>query len=86
MKNIAAEAFGLPYLPPYLSITNGQYPRHGVNFAVSGATALDPEFFNSQRIGQLLWTNDSLSVQLGWFKKLKSSVCASKQGDKYMMI
>ncbi|KAG2687783.1 hypothetical protein I3760_09G067200 [Carya illinoinensis] len=76
-----AEAFGLPYLPPYLSITNGQYPRHGVNFAVSGSTALDPEFFNSQRIGQLLWTNDSLSVQLGWFKKLKSSVCTSKQGD-----
>ncbi|KAB1223536.1 hypothetical protein CJ030_MR2G011239 [Morella rubra] len=76
-----AEAFGLPYLRPYLSIKNGQDGRHGVNFAVAGATALDPQFFYERRVGSLLWTNDSLSVQLDWFKKLKSSICTSKQAS-----
>ncbi|KAL6992419.1 acetylajmaline esterase [Sarracenia purpurea var. burkii] len=74
-----AEAYGLPYLPPYLSLTEGQKSQHGVNFAVAGATALDSEIFYDQGIGKILWTNDSLSVQLGWFKKLKSTLCNAKQ-------
>ncbi|XP_062162707.1 GDSL esterase/lipase At5g45910-like [Alnus glutinosa] len=79
-----AEAFGLPYLPPYLSIADGKDFRHGVNFAVAGATALDSQFFYERKIEKLLWTNDSLSVQLGWFKKLKPSLCTSKQDcDNY---
>ncbi|XP_056175488.1 GDSL esterase/lipase At5g45910-like [Syzygium oleosum] len=74
-----AEAFGLPYLPPYLAVAKGARVRTGVNFAVTGATAVDPSYFYAQKIGQQLWTNDSLSVQLGWFKNLKKSLCTTKQ-------
>ncbi|XAR59232.1 Sinapine esterase [Bertholletia excelsa] len=74
-----AEACGLPYVQPYLSLRQGQAPKQGVNFAVAGATALDSELFYEKGIGQILWTNMSLSVQLGWFKKLKSSLCNTKQ-------
>lgn len=77
----AAEEFGLPYLPPYLSLTHDQYVRHGVNFAVAGATALDPKFFKERRLGAVLWTNNSLSTQLSWFRKLKPSLCTTKQGN-----
>ncbi|KAL2494903.1 GDSL esterase/lipase [Forsythia ovata] len=75
-----AEAYGLPYLPPYLALAKGDKKfEHGVNFAVSGATAIDAKFFYDRKIGQILWTNDSLSVQLGWFKKLKSTLCSTKE-------
>ncbi|KAL0300684.1 UNVERIFIED_CONTAM: GDSL esterase/lipase [Sesamum radiatum] len=76
-----AEAYGLPYLPPYLAVARGEKFEHGVNFAVAGATALDAKFFYDRNIGsQLLLTNDSLSVQLGWFRKLKSTlICSTKQ-------
>lgn len=55
--------------------------QHGVNFAVAGATALDAKVFYEKGIGQFLWTNDSLSVQLEWFKNLKSTLCNTKQGN-----
>lgn len=74
-----AEAFGLPHLPPYLGLAKGQNYRHGVNFAVAGATAIDPKFFHDLGLGSILWTNDSLNVQLGWFKKIKPSLCTTKQ-------
>ncbi|KAK3008745.1 hypothetical protein RJ639_015304 [Escallonia herrerae] len=74
-----AEAYGLPYIPPYLALAKGENPQHGVNFAVAGATALDAKFFYDQQIGKILWTNDSLSVQLGWFKKLKPTLCTTRQ-------
>ncbi|KAF8031055.1 hypothetical protein BT93_D0289 [Corymbia citriodora subsp. variegata] len=79
-----AKAFGLPFVPPYLAVAKGPHGhiRKGVNFAVAGATALNSSFFSAQNIA--LWTNDSLSVQLGWFKNLKSSLCTSKQEcDEY---
>ncbi|PKI64668.1 hypothetical protein CRG98_014957 [Punica granatum] len=74
-----AEAFGLPSLPPYLKQTGGPYKKTGMNFAVFGATALDAEFYYAKNQGPFLFTNDSLSVQVGWFKKWKSSICTSKQ-------
>ncbi|KAL3617051.1 hypothetical protein CASFOL_039445 [Castilleja foliolosa] len=75
-----AEAYGLPYLPPYLAIEKGDTKfEHGVNFAVAGATAQDAKFFYDRKIGPFLWTNSSLSVQLAWFNKLKSSICSTKQ-------
>ncbi|XP_050147563.1 GDSL esterase/lipase At5g45910-like [Malus sylvestris] len=79
--DFTAEVFRVPYLPPYLALNNGQHYNcdHGVNFAVAGATALSPEFFCQRNIGSSLWTNDSLSTQLGWFKKLKPSLCNTKQ-------
>ncbi|KAL0407411.1 UNVERIFIED_CONTAM: GDSL esterase/lipase [Sesamum latifolium] len=74
-----AEAYGLPYLPPYLAVAKGEKFEHGVNFAVAGATALDAKFFYDFG-SQLLLTNDSLSVQLGWFSKLKSTlICSTRQ-------
>lgn len=76
-----AEAYDLPYLPPYLALTKDQYIQRGVNFAVAGATALDAKFFIEAGLAKYLWTNNSLSIQLGWFKKLKPSLCTTKQGN-----
>ncbi|CAN6683459.1 unnamed protein product [Malus baccata var. baccata] len=86
--DFTAEAFRVPYLPPYLALNNGQHYNcdHGVNFAVAGATALSPEFFYQRNIGSSLWKNDSLITQLGVFKKLKPSLCNTKQeigGNNY---
>jgi hypothetical protein len=74
----AAQAFGLPLLPPYLP-SQGKDLRQGVNFAVGGATAMDPPFFEEIGASDNLWTNLSLSVQLGWFNKIKPSLCNSTQ-------
>ncbi|TYH13568.1 hypothetical protein ES288_A06G148900v1 [Gossypium darwinii] len=74
-----AEAFSLPYLEPYLAVKQGQSSPHGVNFAFSGATALDAEFFFQRNMGSILWTNNSLNVQLGWFRKLKSDLCSDNE-------
>ena len=78
-----AEAFGVPELPPYLATVEGQNLRHGVNFAVAGATALDTSFFYERGLDAFLWTNSSLSIQLGWFKKLKPSICKQATGLVY---
>ncbi|KAI3680779.1 hypothetical protein L6452_35555 [Arctium lappa] len=81
-----AEEFGLPYLPPYLAIAKRlkSEAENGVNFAIAGATALDAKFFYDQGFGRILWTNDSLTTQLGWFKKVKSTMCTTKQDcDSY---
>lgn len=58
--------------------------QHGVNFAVAGATALDSRFFYEKGIGRIMWTNGSLSVQLEWFKNLKSTLCNTKQGTNIL--
>ncbi|OMO65342.1 Lipase, GDSL [Corchorus olitorius] len=50
-----AEAFSLPYLPPYLAAKEGQSFQHGANFAFAGATALDAEFFYERNIGKSLF-------------------------------
>ncbi|KAF7021782.1 hypothetical protein CFC21_034674 [Triticum aestivum] len=75
-----AQAFGLPLLQPYLS--RGEDVRQGVNFAVGGATAMDPPFFEGIGASDKLWTNLSLSVQLDWFDKLKPSLCGSPKSCK----
>ncbi|XP_028774892.1 GDSL esterase/lipase At5g45910 isoform X2 [Neltuma alba] len=63
----------------------GQDGHHGVNFAVAGATALDADFFYKRGLGKILWTHDSLSVQLDWFKKFKRSLCTTRQDcDRYL--
>ncbi|KAK4748626.1 hypothetical protein SAY87_015212 [Trapa incisa] len=64
-----ADYLGLPFLPPHRKLVGGPYVKTGVSFAVFGATALDPDFFYSQNLGPTLRTNDSLSIQVGWFKK-----------------
>ncbi|XP_004516452.1 GDSL esterase/lipase At5g45910-like [Cicer arietinum] len=69
-----AEAYGLPFLPAVKNLTKDQDIRKGVNFAVAGSTALEELFFTSHGV-MVPATNNSLSVQLGWFKELKSSLC-----------
>ncbi|KAJ6828492.1 GDSL esterase/lipase-like [Iris pallida] len=71
-----AEAVGLPHVPPYAGgAKGGDGFRYGVNFAVGGATALDSG--TSSKMGLLVGNGYSLDVQMGWFKKLLPSLCAS---------
>ncbi|MED6195211.1 hypothetical protein PIB30_035910 [Stylosanthes scabra] len=86
-----AEQMGIPLLKPYLGIKNGELRdywkprREGVNFAVAGATALDPSFFLDKGINDIQ-TNYSLSVQLDWFMDLLPSICSnSSSGCKEVL-
>jgi hypothetical protein len=73
-----AEEFDLPFVPPYLA-HNGSFEQ-GANFAVAGATALDFAFFVTNNLSNPLMFNSSLNVQLGWFSKLKPSLCKCAKG------
>ncbi|OAY83283.1 GDSL esterase/lipase [Ananas comosus] len=64
-----AEAFELPFLPPYLAGRGPEDFEHGANFAVGGATALNNSFFAAKGM-EVTWTDYSLSTQLQWFKNL----------------
>ncbi|XP_031490880.1 GDSL esterase/lipase At1g28600-like [Nymphaea colorata] len=77
-----AEAYGHPLLPPYLATQGRGSERYakGVNFAVAGATALNVSYFVERGILGL-WTADSLSVQLGWFRKTLQSLCSESCHD-----
>ncbi|XP_050287243.1 GDSL esterase/lipase At1g28580-like isoform X1 [Quercus robur] len=72
--DFTAQTLGLPLIKPYLGVENGSTIQEGVNFAVVGATALDASFFFERGIDNVS-TNDSLSVQLDWFKKILPSLC-----------
>jgi hypothetical protein len=69
----------LPFLPAYKNLIEGQDITKGVNFAFAGATALDFNYFNKSMVA-LPGTNNSLSVQLKMFKRLKPSLCKNKKG------
>ncbi|KAK1284884.1 GDSL esterase/lipase [Acorus calamus] len=70
-----AQEFGLPLLPPYLGGPGQHGFRHGVNFAVGGAIALNQSFLREMGINYTLpW---SLDVEVGWFKQLLPSLCDS---------
>ncbi|XP_058739052.1 GDSL esterase/lipase At5g45910-like [Vicia villosa] len=73
-----AEAYGLPFLSAYLNISKDQDIKKGVNFAFAGATALDVEYYVQNGL-PVPDTINSLKVQLGWFKKLKPTLCESKE-------
>jgi len=75
----AAEALGLPLLPPSLAAAKQSF-RRGANFAVGGATALERAFFVDKGFKAVSPFNISLSIQLGWFDALKPSLCSSPQG------
>jgi hypothetical protein len=76
---IVAEAYGLPFLPALQNLTKDQDIKKGVNFAFAGSSALEYKFFTQHAIMPPA-TSNSLSVQLGWFKELKPSLCKSKEG------
>lgn len=62
-------------MPPFLG-GDGENFRHGVNFAVGGATAMRSEFFWEG--GFELSTNYSLDVQVEWFTELLPSLRANR--------
>ena len=79
----AAEAFGLPFVPPSLD-TNQSFSK-GANFAVVGATALDLSYFLEHNITSVPPFNSSFGVQIGWFERLKPSLCSTHERcDEYL--
>lgn len=76
-----AEAFGLPYVPPYLG--GGDF-LNGANFAVGGATALNGSFFRDLGV-EPTWTPHSLDEQIQWFKNLLSSIASSESEHRDVM-
>ncbi|XP_027156266.1 GDSL esterase/lipase At5g03980-like [Coffea eugenioides] len=77
MVDYFATAFGLPYLEPYKK-AHANF-KHGVNFAVAGATALSEEALKAKNITNPA-TNSSLSVQLEWMASHFNSTCHAKEG------
>jgi len=77
--SIVAEAYGLPFLPANMNKSKDQDIKKGVNFAFAGATVLNVEYYVQNGL-PMPDTNNSLSIQLGWFKTLKPSLCKSKEG------
>ncbi|KAK1267900.1 GDSL esterase/lipase [Acorus gramineus] len=75
--DFVVEAFGYPYLPPYLACPDDTDFQSGVNFAVGGATAINTAFFTDRNIS--LFVNNSLFDQLQWFETLKPSLCDTEQ-------
>ncbi|XP_021811867.1 GDSL esterase/lipase At1g28590-like [Prunus avium] len=74
-----AQFLGLPLVPPFLQSPNSnqsiQNFEAGVNFAVIGATGLDASFLATMDIHSPS-TNNSLRIQMGWFKQiLLPSLC-----------
>ena len=74
----AAQEFGLPLLPPSKA-KNASF-AHGANFAITGATALDTDFFQKRGLGKTVWNSGSLFTQIQWLRDLKPSLCSSAQG------
>ncbi|KAJ3702601.1 hypothetical protein LUZ61_006306 [Rhynchospora tenuis] len=75
-----AEEFGLPFIEPYLA--KKQRFQQGANFAVAGATVLDPtELIKQKNLTKSAVTglNVSLNFQLKWFEDMKGSLCHSKK-------
>ncbi|XP_051119040.1 GDSL esterase/lipase At1g28580-like [Andrographis paniculata] len=85
-----AQKFGLPFIRPFLgSCADGNAFgctiddfRHGVNFAVAGATALDKEFFDKYGV-EITFPFASLKNQLSWFEhQFLPVVCLEPQDCK----
>jgi hypothetical protein len=76
----AAQEFGLPLLPPSKA-KNASFAQ-GANLAVTGATALDTDFFQKRGLGKFVWNSGSLFTQIQWLRDLKPTFCNSTQGTK----
>lgn len=77
MIDFLAQDMGLPFLNPYLA-KNRSFD-HGANFAVAGATAMDPaDQFNGSS-SSMPFTVNSLKLQLRWFKNFMKSSFATDQ-------
>jgi len=72
MIDFIAQSAGLPFLEPYEN-PNSKF-THGADFSVAGARAMSAEDLLKLNL-DVGFTNSSLSVQLGWLKKVLSTVC-----------
>lgn len=78
---------GIPYLPPYLpAVGKSMDVKRGINFAVSGATAMAAEFFAESGIA--VPTNYSLGEQIRWFQQILPSLCpgAATRGELIIVV
>ncbi|KAJ4806433.1 GDSL esterase/lipase [Rhynchospora pubera] len=74
LLDFIAEDIGLPFVPPYLGGNSTGYFRHGANFAVGGATALNHSIFHE--MGVPVETRAGfLAIQVQWFKELLTVLC-----------
>lgn len=80
MVDYFAKAFGVPFLNPYQKVLRGADFKHGVNFAVAGATALPEQSLRANHVRGLS-TNASLNVQLQWMQAHLNYACQHKQVD-----
>ncbi|CAN6872588.1 unnamed protein product [Brassica oleracea] len=70
-----AEFLGFQLVPPFYGSQNANFEQ-GVNFAVGGATALEPSILQERGIN-FAYTNVSLGVQLKSFKDSFPNLCGS---------
>jgi hypothetical protein len=70
----AADALGLPFVPPYWGGRSPEYFAVGANFAVGGATALSPEFFRKNGVPMAADTVH-LDMEMDWFRDLLDLLC-----------
>ncbi|TVU20652.1 hypothetical protein EJB05_36869, partial [Eragrostis curvula] len=70
--DIAAEEFGLPFLPAFLT-TGGSNVSQGVKIEVGF-------FERNNNLVPFKLVNNSLDVQLGWFEETKPSLCNGTGG------
>lgn len=83
MDDDAAQDLGLPFLNPYLG-KNKSFD-HGVNFAVAGATAVDPaDQFNLPAV-PVPFASKSLKVQLRWFKDFLKYTFGTDEGKHFTL-
>jgi hypothetical protein len=73
---------GLPFLNPYLG-RNKSFD-HGVNFAVAGATAVDPADKYNLTV-PMPFASNSLKVQLRWFKDFMKSSFGTDEGNSSLL-
>ena len=74
----SAEFLGFQLVPPFYGSQNANFEQ-GVNFAVGGATALEPSILQERGIN-FAYTNVSLGVQLKSFKDSFPNLCGSPTG------
>ncbi|KAL6841773.1 hypothetical protein ACP4OV_028285 [Aristida adscensionis] len=79
------ERLGYPYWTPYLAGETAADFRHGANFAVASATALDQPAFEEEGVHVHHITPYSLAVQIGWFKQLIANLTSTEHERREIM-
>lgn len=79
----AAEAYGLPLLPPSMAGNTPEYFQHGANFAVAAAQALNYSTYKKVTGLDPPGADHSLGIQLQSFKDLLPII--SQGSSKYIL-